>query len=507
MCNDVPNTVHDGFTDDRTAIQDAIDAASAAGGGEICLGPGVYLVSQTPFKFYCLNIPSNVTMRGSGKSATTLLQAAPIAGSVRLLNLSGSDIVLRDLCLDGNKANQTVDEHRAGIWSQNTQRLVVTDVLARNFTGDGCTIFDNTTDACFTGFDSFSNNRDGIAFTADGAVCEGLRFVNCRFLGNAAQQIDSEPAVPINNVAFFGCKADGLGVSQDYVVTTPGKNNTVRNKGWSFVGCTLNGPIEIIFCDGLSILGCSGVNPTTKPSLDFHHRSVSAKVIGCTFSMTQTTVDRAGIVSIFGEANGDAAEAVLISGNRFDVKGAATAFGIYLDGCISATVENNVFDGPGRGGNIGIGCHVRATSADNFLWALIHKNSFKNFAAMGLQVIGNNTAQIGHLDVSENIFHDTVGAMPVGMSLNADGSNAVQSATIIGNKCMGGVTTPIATWPHCPVLIGGAVQGAAIYSIVGTPLNVLVANAGSIATRRDGGKGTTFYVKESSNGSLNWAPK
>lgn len=47
-----------------------------------------------------------------------------------------------------------------------------------------------------------------------------------------------------------------------------------------------------------------------------------------------------------------------------------------------------------------------------------------------------------------------------------------------------------------------------IYSGFGSPLNVVVADKGSLYMRYDGGANTSFYVKEANNGlSTGWVAK
>ncbi len=63
-CADAPA---DGEADASIAIQKKIDEAAATGGGVVTLGPGNYLVRKT------IRLKPGITLRGSGKAATTLL--------------------------------------------------------------------------------------------------------------------------------------------------------------------------------------------------------------------------------------------------------------------------------------------------------------------------------------------------------------------------------------------------------------------------------------------------
>jgi hypothetical protein len=52
-----------------------------------------------------------------------------------------------------------------------------------------------------------------------------------------------------------------------------------------------------------------------------------------------------------------------------------------------------------------------------------------------------------------------------------------------------------------------AIAGFAFFGINGSPENQISAPVGAIATRRDGGAGSTFYVKESGTGNTGWIAK
>lgn len=107
-----------GVTDDTAAIQAAINAANAAGGGLVFFPAGTYITRT-------LTMFGNVHLYGAGWSATTLkLKSATNAdlidfgsANAALINLSAAfgtgtqaaphDWSIRDLTLDGNKAGQT----------------------------------------------------------------------------------------------------------------------------------------------------------------------------------------------------------------------------------------------------------------------------------------------------------------------------------------------------------------------------------------------------------------
>jgi hypothetical protein len=56
-------------------------------------------------------------------------------------------------------------------------------------------------------------------------------------------------------------------------------------------------------------------------------------------------------------------------------------------------------------------------------------------------------------------------------------------------------------------LISGDGKNTKIYYGYGTPEAVVVANIGSIYMRKDGGAGTSVYIKESGTGATGWVAK
>ena len=91
----------DGATDDTTAINAAIAAANAAGGGKVVLPNAVCVVTQ-------INMKSNVTLQGHGYGSVLKAKNESAGTSAAIISMdSASNATLRDLRIDGNKANQT----------------------------------------------------------------------------------------------------------------------------------------------------------------------------------------------------------------------------------------------------------------------------------------------------------------------------------------------------------------------------------------------------------------
>ncbi|MBY0356093.1 MAG: right-handed parallel beta-helix repeat-containing protein [Rickettsiales bacterium] len=117
----------DGKTIDTSAIQKALDAAYHAGGGTVIIPEGTYVVTGgATAADGALKVRSNVTIEGEGMGQTIIKLAdqwnQKVTGIIR--TPSGGDqehdIVIRNLTIDGNKANNTnpkaeVDGFFAGV--------------------------------------------------------------------------------------------------------------------------------------------------------------------------------------------------------------------------------------------------------------------------------------------------------------------------------------------------------------------------------------------------------
>jgi parallel beta-helix repeat protein len=103
----------DGITDDTAAIQNAIDAAAAAGGGQVYMPTGTYIVSGgVEPSDGCLMLKSNVYLYGDGMGATTVKVAdgsdTKITGVIRsAYGEETHDFGVSNLTIDGNRDHTT----------------------------------------------------------------------------------------------------------------------------------------------------------------------------------------------------------------------------------------------------------------------------------------------------------------------------------------------------------------------------------------------------------------
>ena len=162
----------DGIADDAPAIQAAIDAASASGGGAVVLSAGTYLLrsvrEQPGVRYFLLDVPSHVTIAGAGIDRSLLLAAPGLPDQTRIISTrstDGASLVLNptfiDFTLDGNASLQPDARSCVGISCIHTEGARHLRVSVRNVKG--------TADSEGTGFDSYFASKS----TYDG--CQALR--------------------------------------------------------------------------------------------------------------------------------------------------------------------------------------------------------------------------------------------------------------------------------------------------------------------------------------------
>ncbi|HEX4417970.1 MAG TPA: glycosyl hydrolase family 28-related protein, partial [Kofleriaceae bacterium] len=436
----------DGATDDREAIQAAIGAVAAAGGGEVYLPPGTYVVSGARHAFWALDVPGGVHLRGAGQDKTTLQQAPGAGPSVRLLHLSGAHITLEDLALDGNKAAQTKNPQRHGIFTVHTEHLIVRRVAAHDFTGDGFYLYDGAADSQFIDVVATGNDRNGLTL---GGNVDGTTLFHSKFAGNRAQQVDSEPGGTsiVSHTLIAGCEIDVAGASNDYALTVSGTEHT-KGHDWTIVGNRIHGGIFVVWAERVLIAGNTGTNPTTKASVSVYRTSNDVVIAGNRFEMTQTRVRSLAGVLVQGTGTGSAPDRVFVLGNELTLD-YEQSFGIRAEGAISVTLRGNTLRGPGRSAPGYAGIYVRATNqAEDFRSASVVGNTVRNFGARGVSLVGTGTAKLLSVEIRDNTFDDDapVPAMTSGISLD-DGTGAARQVRVTGNRFLHGVTAPLINYP------------------------------------------------------------
>jgi hypothetical protein len=489
----------DGATDDRAAIQAAIDRAAAHGGGVVALPAGKFAISRADGQPYGLRVPGGVQLRGAGQDRTMLLQLPGTPESVRLVFATGADIAIEDLTLDGGKRGQTPNEHRHGVFALDTDRLIVRRVTAQNFTGDGFYLYKGANRSTFTRVLATGNDRNGLTLggAADGTVIE-----HSKFIANKAQQVDSEPGGSdvVSNTRLVDNDLDTGGASEQYVLTCSGTSAATPGRGWTVTGNRIHGGIFVVWADRVVIADNTGTNPTRKPSVSVYRSSSDVTIRRNRFTVTAAGV--AGIAVIGTQASGP--RRVVITGNTIETT-SPTGLGIQATGAETVTITDNTLRGAGRRSPGNAGIILRAANpAVDFESAIVRGNRISNFGERGIAVMGNGAARLRSLEIVGNQFSDETSSpsMTEAISLD-DGTGAARQISVIGNQLTRGVRTTMTNLPaNVPVLVSGTRGAGGRYELSGSPEGTLAETPGAIVIHRPAGAAgaagaaaATTYVK------------
>lgn len=498
--------VGDGVTDDRANMQKALDAASAYPGKvELYIHDGTYRLTRNTTTDYCLLVTGDgVKIRGESRTGVILKQAASIAASVRLLRIQGDDCTVDDLTLDGNKASQTVNEHRHGIIAVGAAGLKVTNVTAQNFTGDGFYLHLNTDRCVIRNCSGLSNDRNGITI---GAQLTWLTVRDSIFQSNAFQQIDCEPGagnIPqhiriVNNVADCGS-------GNDYSIAMGGPSNTELTRYWTVRGNTVTGSIYCVWAADVDISYNTIVNPTTKSGVEVYRHCERVKVQHNNIRVTNASQVSLACVYVQGAGTGDGPVDVLVQDNWGSVV-RADQFGARVEASISVTLRKNEFTGAASSSALNAGIYIRATNAaEDFEECVVEYNTVRNFGQYGISLQGNGAARLDRFVVNFNTVEDTSAVPTITTAIRLDdGLDVAREIECRRNTVGSNIATPV-SWPSdVAVLTDYTAEGAEVFTTPFAPAGVIVAHEGAIAFRVSAGVVVQTYTKSSSIAATGWA--
>lgn len=173
-------------------------------------------------------------------------------------------------------------------------------------------------------------------------------------------------------------------------------------------------------------------------------------------------------------------------------------------GCIQVVPESNVFGQGGTPYDVTYGIAICPSSANKpdgkparqHTGLLIEPRSITP-TGRAIYASGESTATAADTPVAGFELDDS---WEFGLKTNKATFRNKSGATT--NAAVGLGATHVVAWLDSnDAILNG------IYSGTGSPEGVVAARVGSTYTRRDGGPGTTFYVKESGTGSTGWVGK
>lgn len=428
--------IPDDGLDDRAAIQAAIDS----GASEVYFPTGTYVVSRRPGRFAALTLDapqSGITLRGESRDGVVLQSAPGTEDSIQLIYALGAhDVRIQSLTLDGNRANQAPSPNmqRHGLFCKQTPRCTVVDVTAKNFTGDGLYFYDGSDDALVFGSTSIGNQRNGL--TLGGGTTGGV-VRDSQFIGNGAEQFDSEGGTAINNVTIVGNTMDAMGASNDFVLTMTGHNVDNMSGGWVVANNVINGPALFVYAKNMLFVHNTITNPTTKPSLWVYRRCENIRIEDNEIHATGANGSSEGaMVYVVGTNVGQAASGVRVIGNKLSTD--LPQYGVTAVCTRDIEIAHNEITGAGGSAS---GVYVRATRVDEPVRsAVIERNTISGFGMYGVRFGGNGDARILRAEINGNTFKGGMFAL----YLNS-GYNEALDVTTSNNVTLDGL--PMLTHP------------------------------------------------------------
>jgi len=150
----------DGATDDTQAIQDALNA------GNLFLPPGTYMVRM-------ISIPANRLLIGMGAGSILKLKAGSPDFSNVLSIKDASQVLIRDIAIDGSGNNVASGEHSHNLFIWNSKDVLVDNVILHDAQGDGISIGSDengeTRRITIRNCNFYNRGRGGITIVGQGA--------------------------------------------------------------------------------------------------------------------------------------------------------------------------------------------------------------------------------------------------------------------------------------------------------------------------------------------------
>lgn len=424
------------FAGTNAGINSAI--SYAAGGGRVYIGPGTVDITTS------IAPASGVVIAGAGMGAT-ILRLANSAGVDVILASGVTDMSIRDLTIDGNKANNSV--LKQGLRVTTSTRVTLERVDSHDCEQDGFYI-SGCTDVRVRGCQSRDNGRNGFSCGDANGRSVRVRFTDCTSSGHSTALAIGFALEPASYSSIKACHSIG----DDYGITCLGgasddaSHNVIEGNFILDFGTSATDHVMQGITLGTGVAGCSKVtvaknfiraNSSVSAAARPIHGIVSgisgAKIIANDIAGWNAASTSIGISVTSGSTR------FVISENEIDSPG---DYGILLDGSTRGAISNNIIRN----------CSKRSTAARD---AIRLDNSSFDITINGNDIFddqGTPTTKFGilsqgssdRLTVSGNQFRgmSDAGVISLSGNLNRVGPNQGLPRPSVGSPVGGTLTLP-----------------------------------------------------------------
>jgi hypothetical protein len=509
----------DGITDDRQAIQAAIDDAVTDNKAGILFPAGTYRVSRVAIPggrwSLDLNGVQDFMVAGEGpKSVVKLVDTTDPKGTgdwhVFILRNDCRRIVFKDLVVDGNRTGLTKPaEQSHGIEVEpGTEDLVVDRCILRECFGDGMRLLgapgQNVKRLRIENSLFQTNKRSGLAIQR---ALEQIIITNCTFDGTVTDQsIDIEPS--------------GHDGPTDLLIHGCTINHTNRTPAVTLSG--ISGPEPLIRCTFTNNVVTGGhIFCTDVNGLTIQNNIIRVTNLG-SVQRIPIEVQRGGDSIIISDnllVNDDAATRAVISLDAVNQRQVTRALvannmcfaraGVGIQ-CLSSddvAIQNNMIVATGSC-NVGIFARSESSSMDGIS---VRDNDVTVKDAgrwnSGIRIAATAPQHIGHVSITGNAIRGA------DRGIVFDEGGFLHTPVCALNRIADDVESPfvgLRNLPNQSVVVGGATSRGGTTANAGTgrfltglgePETHVIGNVGDVFQRLDGARGKTLYVKEEGHGT------
>ena len=479
-----------GASESALAIQAALNAAAAAGGGVVQVPAGLYIISQI------LQIGSGVTLQGAGMGVTTIQAANGFSPSqvgglngltvlVVANNAGGSNIVITGLTFDGNQANianfpgwaDQGDSHCLDL--RNVDNLQISGIEIINAIRYSMFIVQ-----CMHSYVSLCRIISGQESLASGRTQQdGIHLAGCRWCVVADNNVDTGTTAGVGDDAIcLQALTSGAPVT-DIIVT----GNVLRSGARGITLVPYLDSIKNVTITGNDIYG------TQDDGILFNVTSSgptcsNVTIMGNTLAGIAASGNGHGInlqsITTPGYQN------VVISGNTVSSFANSTGFGIYAGMGSGLLIESNNFDAFQGIRIINVGNSGVPVTSFQILGNTLNASAAAS-GAVGVMVVDSSDGIISGNIINGNSSASSNGIQLLGISAGVTG--VAVNANRISNWATGVVESNSGVQPDHNSLTSNLLYQCTRPVYTGGPNDLIANNSGAVSlTAQTVSSGTTI---------------